>query len=65
MDEQKPLTDHKDWLDEQEFYEVCQTYRHASAVRANIHGFLTPAEAFEALKKYIRDQISVASSIER
>lgn len=61
-DEQRPLTDHKDWLDEQEFFEVCQSYRHAEDISGALPG-PTPSEAFEALKKYIRDQISVASSI--
>ena len=63
-DEQRPLTEHKDWLDEQEFYEYCQNYRHASDLDPKMPGAPTATEAFEMLKKYIRDQISVASSIQ-
>lgn len=52
----------KDWLDEQEFYEYCQNYRH-STDRPFMPGMQNTVEAFEALKKYIRDQIEVQCSL--
>lgn len=38
------------WLDEQDFYEVCQAYRHSREIPL---GLPTPVQAFEALKDYI------------
>lgn len=46
----------RDWLDDQDFYEMCQQYRHAQDAVAR-PGFLTAAEAFEALKEYIREHM--------
>lgn len=63
MSDTKPL-EVRDWLDEQEFYDICQSYRYAKDVVADFPGMPTAAEAFEAMKKYIRDQINVASTIE-
>lgn len=45
-----------DWLDDQDFYEMCQQYRHARDIAAP-PGFLSAAEAFEALKEYIREHM--------
>lgn len=53
-----------DWLDKQEFYEVCQTYRHARDMWPNVEGAPTAAEAFEALKEYIRKKVGEATSQE-
>jgi hypothetical protein len=64
MSDTKPL-EVKDWLDEQEFYDICQSYRHAKDVVADFPGMPTAAEAFEALKKYIRDQIEVQCSLQK
>lgn len=61
MSDTKPL-EVKDWLDEQEFFDICQAYRHSQDGQPDF--MPTPAEAFEALKKYIRDQIDVANSIQ-
>jgi len=44
-----------DYLDEQEFYEVCQRYRHAKDWKTE-DGRGTASQAFEALKDYIRQQ---------
>lgn len=60
MSDTKPL-EVKDWLDEQEFYEYCQAYRHSGLPSSPES---TVVESFEALKKYIRDQIDVARSIQ-
>lgn len=40
------------WLDEQEFYELCQQYRHSQEWTAP-----PTVETFEALKAYIRAKI--------
>lgn len=63
MSDTKPL-EVTDWLDEQEFFDICQSYRHAGDGSPIFPGMPTAAESFEALKKYIRDQISVARSIQ-
>lgn len=49
-----------DVLDSQDFYEVCQQYRHAE------HAFGSPTapEAFEELKKWIREMQSFIHSPE-
>ena len=49
-----------DWLDEREFYEQCQIYRHAPITdpRAVVN-------AFEALKGYIRKHDSAAEYARR
>ncbi len=54
-----------DYLDEQDFYEVCQTYRHAQDVLPLAPGLLTAAEAFDALKEYIRQNLQTATWAER
>lgn len=40
-----------DWLDEQDFYELMQAYRHAQEWTQP-----TVVEAFEAVKAYIRER---------
>jgi hypothetical protein len=47
--------DMSDWLDSEEFYELCQTYRHVNQ-RTSV-GEEKTAEAFEALKEYIRGKL--------
>jgi len=43
----------REWLESQEFYELCQDYRHAGDIQP-VHQFLpTAAEAFETLKREI------------
>lgn len=49
-----------EWLDDQEFYEVCQRYRHAQDMLGTGSILPTAAEAFEQLKDYIRQQIAAA-----
>ena len=44
------------WLDSREFYELCQQYRWARDAIA-LPGMLTAAEAFEELKRQIRNKI--------
>lgn len=51
------VDDYADWLDEQEFYEICQQYRHARDGVERHPGLLTAAEAFEVLKAYIRERM--------
>jgi len=46
-----------DYLDEQDFYEMCQQYRHAKDVIAP-PGLPNASEAYEALKLYIRNMQS-------
>lgn len=46
----------RDWLDEQDFYELCQQYRHSVEWQRG-KGDLTVANAFEALKEFIRKKI--------
>lgn len=58
MSDTKPL-ETKDWLDEQEFYEVCKSYWHAKDAVADFPGMPTAGEAFEALKKYVRERIEL------
>ena len=48
------------WLDEQDFYEICQVYRHARDPLPIAPGFLNAAEAFEQLKQYIRERMNAA-----
>lgn len=64
MSDTKPL-EVKDWLDEQEFFDLCQSYRHSQDAVADFPGMPTSAEAFETLKKYIRDQIEVQCSLQK
>ena len=45
-----------DWLDEQDFYELCQQYRHAPLFPIDI-----VLDAYEALKAHIRRQITAAA----
>ncbi|MCR4304945.1 MAG: hypothetical protein NUV63_12115 [Gallionella sp.] len=42
-----------DWLDSQDFYELCQSYRHAQDVTPKAKGLPTAAGAFETLKDAI------------
>ena len=42
-----------EWLQSQEFYELCQQYRHARDIAPSSKGLLTAAEAFENLKQEI------------
>lgn len=57
MSDIKPL-EVKDWLDEQEFFDICQSYRHAQDAISTFPGMPTASEAFEELKKYIRDNVA-------
>lgn len=41
--------------DEQEFYEVCQSYRHSKDIVPVGPGFPTAAQAFDNLKYYIAE----------
>lgn len=43
-----------DWLDSEEFYELCQQYRWAQDGVRRGPGALTAVEAFEQLKSHIR-----------
>lgn len=43
-----------DWLDEQDFFEMCQQYRHSVEWRRG-PGDKTTVEAFEALKAFISE----------
>lgn len=43
-----------DWLDDREFYEVCQQYRHAQDYICADPNFPSVVQAFEQLKDYIR-----------
>jgi len=49
------------WLDSQDFYEICQRYRHAQDAVPRGPGQPTAVEAFEDLKSAIRQQIGVSS----
>ena len=48
--------DSSHWLESKEFYEVCQSYRHAQDVIAAAPNLPNASEAFEALKEYIRQK---------
>lgn len=50
-----------DSLDQREFYELCQSYRHAQ----DITGTPNAAEAFELLKTWIRTYVAEAVRVER
>lgn len=42
------------WLDSEDFYDVCQAYRHAGDPFPKKEGLPSAAEAFQALKDHIR-----------
>lgn len=44
----------EEWMDSQEFYELCQTYRHSRDAVPLAPGLLTASEAFEQLKSAIK-----------
>lgn len=44
-----------DWLESKDFYELCQSYRHAQDIIAAAEGQPTAGEAFERLKLSIAD----------
>ena len=56
--------DYEDALDSEEFYEVCQRYRHAQDAIPLGPGFPTAAEAFEQLKEWIRGHCIVSTEPE-
>ena len=47
------------FLNEREFYDVCQSYRHAKDINAAAPGLPTAHEAFEALKAYVRSKVTL------
>lgn len=51
-----------DWLDEQDFYEICQQYRHSNEFK-RWSTQMTTVEAFEALKTFIRRKIKAEIKI--
>ena len=47
----------REWLDSKDFYELCQSYRHAGDVIPRAEGFPTACEAYEALKDEIEKRV--------
>ena len=52
-----------EWLDSQDFYELCQQYRHAQDLLPRAPGLLTAAQAYEELKRQIRERALSLESV--
>ena len=50
------------WLDSQDFYELCQAYRHAEQRGVLLPGMPTAAQAYENLQAGIRAAIREGSA---
>lgn len=53
------------FLEEQDFYEMCQVYRHSRDCVPNAPGHPTASQAFEELKDYIRQMYQTGEYVQR
>lgn len=61
---QQPTAEPVAWLEEQEFYEVCQQYRHAPDLENPRDDRMVAVKAFEFLKDYIRAHIAAPPALQ-